>query len=641
MSADLSAPTLEQEHERVRVRRRRRTKRSWWRRWRWWLLGGGLALLVILGVEGYRYASAALALRDGRDQVQAAHQLLSSDLDHLDAGRISAAQGHLQAARDDFGSKSRLLADGWGAGVASHLPWLSDQINGTRALRTAGSTGTTLAIDILQLAQNVVPSGSTDTAGSPLQRVVALADQHGGEVRGAVAALASFQHALGAMPQHSLFGPLEGARQTMIKDGGELSAGAGPALTILNALPAAIGPGTHRYLVLLENPGEERPSGGYIGAVGVVEFTDGKMTNISFEDSASYPAPNPPLPIPDPLNRYLFHGVPLSLEDANWSPDFPSAMGDIEKFYAANTGKTVDGDISIDPVAIQYLLQLLGPAKVPPYPQVITSSNALTELNYITNHARPGDPGKAFLAPFGQLVTQEVLQAPVAQLPGVAGALQRAGEEKHVVAYFHQSGLEQLLTGAGFAGAIRPVTSDSVLVDDANLSGTKGDLFVKRQYALDVQVNPDGTATDQLTLTYNNPTVTNPADQALVPGSGGQYRDYLRVVLPETVQVQTVTASVNGAKAASLAPDSVAYQFEQQLIGLWFVVPVGASEQITLTYKGPLADVSVTPERYALTWVKQINSLDWPVSVHVRMPSGKTEQWSASLTTDETWSASN
>ncbi|MGH7686706.1 MAG: DUF4012 domain-containing protein [Candidatus Dormibacteria bacterium] len=621
----------------VRVRRRRPRRPN---RWRWWLLGGGIALLVVVGIEGVRYASAALALRDGRDQVEAARQVMATDLTHLSADRLSAAEQHLQQAQQDFTSRSELLQRGWLAQLATHLPWISDQVTGTDALRGAGAAGTRVALDIVRMAQQVVAGGG-DASASPLQRVVTLSVRNRTQIQSAQADLATLQHALGAVPHATLVGPLESARQTLLKDGNELTNGAGPALTILGALPAAIGPGSHRYLILLENPGEERPSGGYIGAVGVVEFADGRLTHIAFQDSATYQAPVPPLPIPDALDRYLFHGAPFSLEDANWSPDFPSAMADVEKFYTADTGQTVDGDISVDPIAIQYLLQLLGPVSVPPYPQLITSTNALTELNYISNRARPGDPGKAFLAPFGQLVTQDMLQAPVAQLPGLAGALQRAAQEKHVVAYFHQAGLEQLLTGAGLSGAVRPVTSDSVMVDDANLSGTKGDLFVKRQYALDVRVDADGSATDTLTLTYTNPKVTDPADQALLPGSGGQYRDYLRVLLPETVALQNVTASANGGAPAAVAPDSVAYQFEQQMIGLWFAVPVGASEQITLTYRGPLADVSVNPQRYQLSWVKQVNALNWPVAIRVRMPSGKTERWSTPLTTDRSWSVSN
>ena len=622
----------------VRVRRRRKTPRRGWRRW---ALGGGLLFLVVLGIEAYRYASAALALRDGRDQVVAAQQLLATDLGHLDGARVAAADRDLQQAALDFGSRSGLLSDGWLAQIGMHLPWLSDQLNGTAALRAAGTTGTRFALDVVQLAQQVVSTGSGGAPASPLQRIVTVADQQQAAIRSAVSDLGAFQHALSAVPHTTLAGPLETARQTVLRDGAQLSNSAGPALAVLRALPAAIGPGTHTYLLLLENPGEERPSGGYIGAVGVVTFTDGRLASLQFNDSAVYTPPTAAIPIPQSLDTYLFHGHPWELEDANWSPDFPTAMADVEKFYTAYTGQTVDGDISVDPIAMEDVLRLIGPVHVPPYPQTITAQNALPELNYITNYARPGDPGKAFLAPFGQVVTQDVLQAPTAQLPSLVSALQRAATQKHVVAFLHNADLERLVTGAGFGGVVSPATSDSVMVDDANLSGTKGDLFVQRRYSLQVKVNPDGSAHDQLTLTYTNPVVTNPADKALLPNSGGQYRDYVRVLIPETVQVQSISASVNGAAPQSLAPESVAYQFEQQVVGLWFVLPQGSTEQITLQYSGPLADVSVSPERYQLTWVKQVNALDWPVSVSVRTPDGRVSRWSAQLSTDKTWSASN
>ena len=596
---------------------------------------------MLVGIEAFRYASAALALRDGRDKVVAAQQLLATDLSQIDAARVGDANRDLQQASLDFGARSQLLSDGWLAQIGMHLPWLSDQLNGTSALRAAGLTGTRFALDVVPLAQQVVSNGSGAAPASPLQRIVTVAVQQHAAIHSAVADLAAFQRALGGVPHKTLVGPLESARQTVLRDGAQLANSAGPALAVLQALPAAIGPGTHHYLLLLENPGEERPSGGYIGAVGVVSFTDGRLASLQFNDSAAYAPPKAAIPIPQPLDTYLFHGAPWELEDANWSPDFPTAMADVEKFYTADTGQAVDGDISVDPIAMEYVLQLVGPVHVPPYTQTITAQNALQELNYITNYARPGDPGKAFLAPFGQVVTQDVLQAPAAQLPSLVSALQRAATQKHVVAYFHNGDLEQLVTAAGFAGVVSPTTSDSVMVDDANLSGTKGDLFVQRHYSLQVQVNADGSAHNQLTLTYTNPVVTGPADKALLPNSGGQYRDYVRVLIPETVQLQSITASVNAAAAQSLAPESVAYQFEQQVVGFWFVLPQGSTEQITLTYSGPLADVSVSPERYQLTWVKQVNALDWPVSVSVRMPDGRVSRWSAQLSTDKTWSASN
>ena len=629
-----TAAVAERQHIRVKGRPRRRPL---WRRPRWWVLGGALVLLLLLALAAYRYTSAVLALASGRDDVQAAHQLLSTDLTHLDGQRVAAAEQDLELAADDFGSRSQILSSGWLAQAGMHLPWISDQVNGANALRSAGRAGTLVALDLVRLAHDVVaPTGSKPS--SPLQRIVALAGAQREAVHAALGDLASFQQALSAVPHTPLAGPLESARHAVLADGTELVNGASPALAILNALPAAIGPGTHHYLVLLENPGEERPSGGYIGAVGVATFTDGQLSDLQFQDSAAYAPPSPAIPIPGALDRYLFHEAPWELEDANWSPDFATAMADVERFYTAATGSHVDGDISIDPVAIEYLLRLLGPVQVPPYPQVITSTNALRELNYISNSARPGDPGKAFLAPFGRVVTQELLSAPVADLPGIASSLQRAAEEKHVVVYFHNADLQRLVTGAGFGGTLHARSSDSVMVDDANLSGTKGDLFVQRHFRLAVRVNADGTADDQLSLTYSNPAITDRADKALVPGSGGQYRDYLRVLLPETSQLHAVAASVNGQAAAQLAPESIAYTFGQEAIGIWFAVPVGGTETLTLTYSGPFADISLTPEHYQLTWVKQVNALPWPVQVTVRMPTGRTRRWDASLATDRTWS---
>lgn len=65
------------------------------------------------------------------------------------------------------------------------------------------------------------------------------------------------------------------------------------------------------------------------------------------------------------------------------------------------------------------------------------------------------------------------------------------------------------------------------------------------------------------------------------------------------------------------------------------MVPFGGGAQVTITYVGPFADISVSPERYALQWIKQVNSLHWPVSAVITMPGGRTVHWSAVLATDK------
>jgi len=88
--------------------------------------------------------------------------------------------------------------------------------------------------------------------------------------------------------------------------------------------------------------------------------------------------------------------------------------------------------------------------------------------------ARPGDPGKAYLGPFGHAVVDAALKTPRAKWVALATALQRGAAEKHIVLHFNDSQLEQLVADAGIGGVLpqRP-TGDAVLVADSNLSGPK------------------------------------------------------------------------------------------------------------------------------------------------------------------------
>jgi len=591
--------------------------------------------LLLLGISGIRYYLAYRALQDGRDAVLDARQLLTADLGHLDNGRIEAARIDLQRASDDFGGKSSMLQDGWLGSVATHLPGLGPQVRTARALRTAGAAGTQLGLDIVALLENVVPRGPDPRP--PFQRLVALATAHRSEVDRAAKDADGFRAAIAAVPTEAVWGPLDRSRQSVVGDGTKVVQATAPALGILRALPVAVGPGHHSYLLLLENPGEERPGGGYIGAVGVLSFSDGAISGLDFRGSEYYTSLVKDIPAPGPLDRYLFRGQHWELGDANWAPDFPASMTAVERFYTLATGKTVDGDISVDPVALSYILTVLGPMQVPPYPQVITAQNVLIELNYITNKARPQDPGKEFLPPFGKLMMDSLLQAPLAQLPPLSNALNRGAHEKHVALYFHDAQLQTLVDGAGYGGRLARPLSDSLLVDDANLSGTKGDLFVKRDMHLSVTVNADGSVKDELVLNYRNPKVSSPADRNLVPNSGGDYRDYLRVYLPETAQLSAMLVGINGAKAVPVSPDAVTYELGHAAIAYWLVVPAGGSAQVTLQYGGPFADITATPEAYGLIWQKQVNALFWPVEVTVSMADGRKAHWSETLDSDHSW----
>jgi Protein of unknown function (DUF4012) len=620
------------------TRRRKRSRwRRLWHRFRWPMLALGV-LVVIAVIDGLvRYLPAVQALQHGRNDVAQAQTLLTGDIAHLDQRRVAQARSLLADAELDFGSRSAVLADGWIGGVADSLPWIGSQVSAARLLRTAGEDGTVAATNIVGLVEQLVPSGTT--AQLPLlQRLVTVAQDHKGDLSTLSAQLATLQADIAALPNGRLLGPLDSARTTLRTQGSRVLATAGPAIALLQALPAAIGPGQHTYLLLLENPGEERPGGGFIGAVGQVTFTNGSITSQTFRDSAFSDPLVTNIPPPRPLRLYPHNTIPWHLDESNWSPDFPTTVADAERIYAAATGVHPDGVIGVDPVALAGILAITGPISVPPYPQVITASNALLEINYITNRARPGDPGKVFLPPFGQAMVGRLLHAPIGQIPATASSLATSARQKHIVLYFADSNLESLVRGANFDGGVRAPVGDSLEVLDANLSGTKGDLFVSRRFQLQVAVGGDGQAHDQLTLTYHDPVATSPADQALNPNSGGDYRDYIQVLIPETGQLDGISLSLNGGPAHQVSPEAVTYEFQRQDIAFFLIVPHGGSATVVFSYEGPFADISQTPETYSLNWERQNGALTWPVAVSVVMPRSRARAWSTDLSVDRSWS---
>ena len=216
-----------------------------------------------------------------------------------------------------------------------------------------------------------------------------------------------------AIPSGSLFGPIDHLRTSAQQAQQRLDGPVRAGLTILQALPSIVGTGTHRYLLLLTNPGEERGGGGFIGAVGTVVFQDGQLLSSNFMASDFSDALVTNIPAPAPIGAIT--GTNLVLADLSTGrPTFRPPRRLRPSSTRAPPGLPVDGVINVDPIALSYVLQVVGNVQVPPYPQVVSASNTLLELNYIINMARPGDPGKVYLAPFGHAVVAAALKTPEA-----------------------------------------------------------------------------------------------------------------------------------------------------------------------------------------------------------------------------------
>ena len=165
--------------------------------------------------------------------------------------------------------------------------------------------------------------------------------------------------------------PVEDLRQAL-KSGKELLAEHLPWLQLAPYLAGQLNDG--RFLLILQNNDELRPTGGFIGNYGLLELRDGQVANLETHDSyhldmpaQAYFKPAPPAE----LNKYL--GVKQwFLRDANWSPDFPTTARQLEHFYKeqtkvidkATTTERLDGVIAITPAIVEDLLGIVGPITI-------------------------------------------------------------------------------------------------------------------------------------------------------------------------------------------------------------------------------------------------------------------------------------
>jgi hypothetical protein len=595
-----------------------------------------VVLVAVVIVALVRYLPAYSALQQGRTDVLGAEAILHVAGLDPSSDELTKATAMLDEAQLDFGQRSSVVDDGWIAGTLAHLPWIDRQVAAVRVLRHAGEAGTGLALDLIPMLRDL-HSGNGAGGSGVVKELASLGTGEHTVISRALADLTSLDAAVRAIPTGSLFGPIDHLRTSAQQAQQRLDGPVRAGLTILQVIPSIVGTGTHRYLLLLTNPGEERGGGGFIGAVGTVVFQDGQLVSSDFMASDFSDALVTNIPAPPPIAAIT--GTNLVLADSSWSPNFPTSAALAAQFYTRATGLAVDGVINVDPIALSYVLQVVGNVQVPPYPQVVSASNSLLELNYIINMARPGDPGKVYLAPFGHAVVDAAFKTPRAKWVALATALERGAAEKHIVLDFNDARLERLIVSAGIGGVLpQKPSGDALLVADSNLSGTKGDLFVTRHYDLHATVDTHGHVQDQLTLTYHDPAETAPANAALLVSSGGLYEDYIRVYLPPSANFDDLQVSENGAPAQSVSPEDFGVEDNRQWVAYDLVLDVNGTTTLTFLYDGPFAQVASNGSvSYQLAWERQINALTWPVSVEVQLPGGKRDTFQTDLSIDRQW----
>ncbi|MAQ14206.1 MAG: hypothetical protein CMN30_05360 [Sandaracinus sp.] len=314
-----------------------------------------LAVVVLLAL-GWTAWLAYQTARDLRTAEQAVDRIRAAVKAEDPTRRSEAIQELADASQ---AAKDR-TAGLWWSGL-TWVPFFGDDMGGVQDLSESLDLLATEAFvplgDTVDELDSVVMSGRID-----LDKLESLEPD-------VVSAHTAFQSALGivdARDSSGFAGILRSRYDRYVSEVAALARDLSSAEDALGVLPTMLGSNEPRqYLLIFENNAEIRATGGLPGSWALVKAVDGKLTMDRQGSAGDFPAYSTPIGDITPAEEALF-GPEMGrfFQDPNFTPDFPRAAEVFNAFWVAKyPNDPLDGVISIDTVALSYVLDGTGPVQ--------------------------------------------------------------------------------------------------------------------------------------------------------------------------------------------------------------------------------------------------------------------------------------
>jgi hypothetical protein len=369
----------------------------------------------------------------------------------------------------------------------------------------------------------------------------------------------------------------------------------------------AVGTPVKRYMIIMQNDKEIRPTGGFMTNYATFKVANGLLDS-DFTSKDMYSVDLILMQLQANGRYYDFPDAPpaytkyLKVEhwyarDMNSDPDFPTSMDQFLKFYnMAGTinpveVKPVDGIISIDTNVISQLLAVTGPVTVNGV--TYTSDNVVLELEKIASlQLQEQANRKKVLGDLMGAMLKNVFESNKDLWPKLIQTGVTLAEQKHIQAYVFDTDIQALLEKYNFAGrVVDPVTGDYSMVVSTNLGGDKTNWFVTKDVTHQV-TNSGGKWLVTETIKY-----TYPQPAAVYSPFVKMFRDWARIYAPTGSQF----ISVDGSQDASMSGT------ERDKVWFSGTVELEPNQTKTLVFKYYLPDgvVNTTSGKYNLYLEKQ------------------------------------
>jgi hypothetical protein len=400
-------------------------------------------------------------------------------------------------------------------------------------------------------------------------------------------------------------------------------------LATSSVLPEILGYyGEKRYLLLFQNNGELRPSGGFIGSIGDLLIKDGKVEDLTIQDVYDIDGQikkhtDPPFIVRRYLQPHLY------LRDSNFALDFQEVATTAAQLYVDGGGKKVDGVIGIDYDVLKTIIEETGPLYLPTYNKTIDSKTGFEFIqSTIEDTFSPGNSQKKGILTeiFAQLTMK--LQDPK-HIIAVAQAVPQLIEQKHILFAFKNPSTQEIFTTQRYGGTLTNSSLKSenkeeyFAVNEANIGANKANVFINR--------------TIHLTQTLNNKTLNSRASLTLNNSQGKEdYKVYIRYIVSKESEFNTLR--INGKETKTIPAITSPRLYEapsfkppkdlelteeiyqgKKIFGFAYTVTAGKKAELEIAYSRAI-DLPAKSFTYVLTLQPQPGTEKTPFALDLAFP---------------------
>ncbi len=556
-----------------------------------------LALVVTLPANAVAlYRSASAQKTAATDASQAA---ISSVMAAAQSGSVPQSADALKQASSRFRQADALLSDvsALALGIASVVP---TKYRSARALLEVG--------DKSSEAGRLLALGLDKVFADPDRRLDERLDSMGAYARTSLTLLSDASKAAASVDVSAVPAEQRGQVSALLANLHDSTQAVQEFSGLAETLSTMVGRDhLRKYLVIFQNQTELRPTGGFMGSFAEITFDRGAITAIRVPPGGTYDlkgqltariAPPKPLQLVSPLWQF---------QDANWSPDFPTAAKQIEWFWNKSGQSTVDGVIAVNASVMEKLLALTGPIEMPEYGKTIDKDSFLIETQKAVEleYDKVNNTPKKFVGDLGMKLLEKIKTMDRSAWLGMMSILSDSLETKDIQVAFSNADEEALAERYGWNGRIKPTFGDALALIETNVAGQKTDGVVTESVAHNVEIQADGSIEDTVTLNRAHQGTKGelfrgvrnvvylrayvPKGSTLIEATGFETPDKnLFKTLDEDVLPNASTAAIESTQT-NWSPDvTVSEEGDRSVIAGWLQLDPGDTQVVTLRYKLPM-----------------------------------------------------